>query len=218
MSIAISTNPANAISTLSDLVEEIRDEMDDSSYDIPRIYRAITRAEAIFNREIRAPRMETATTLAVAGEATDLPLDFLQLRTAYSDGSPDRPMHSLSPNALRVMYQGRAGVPVAYAIENRSFIVGPVGEVSVKLLYYAMIPALTADNPANWLLAEHPDLYVHQSLAILFNKTGDSERAALNQTIARDIMDQINAATKKARWGASPLSPMGIQQVYGTRI
>lgn len=218
MSIAISTSPANAISNLSDLVEEIRDEMDESAFDITRIYKAIARAEAVFNREIRAPRMETAVTLTVTGETTDLPLDFLQLRAVYSDGSPDRPMLSLSPNALRTMYLGRSGIPAAYAIENRSFIVGPVGEGSFKLLYYAMIPSLTADNPANWLLLDHPDLYVHQTLALLFNKTGDSERAALNLQIARDIMDQINAATKKARWGASPLTPMGIQQVYGTRI
>lgn len=217
MSIAIVTSPENAISNLSDLVAEIRDEMDDDALDAAKIYRAIARAEAVFNRELRTPKMETETQLAVTGEQTALPTDFLQLRHIYSDGSPDNPLKTMSPAGLRQLYRGEAGIPMAYAIENRRLIIGPVGDDTLTLLYYARIPALTDSNPSNWLLDEHPDIYLHQCLAILFNKIGDSERAALNLQIARDMIAQINASGKKNRWGAGPLVPMGIRQTYGAR-
>lgn len=218
MTIAINTSPANAISNLSDLVTEVRDEMDDTGFATDKIYRAITRAEAVFNRELRCPKMETETQLSVSSEATELPIDFMQLRTVYAEGSPDNPLDSLSPAGLRQRYQGVAGSVRAYAIENRRILVAPVGSATLTLVYFARIPALTTDNPNNWLLDEHPDLYLHQVLAILFNKIGDSERAALNQALASEMIEQINHSGHKNRWGAGPLVPAGINQVCGARI
>ena len=218
MSIAIVTSPENSISSLSDLVTELRDELDDDAYSISRIYRAIARAEAVFNRELRCPSMETEYQFTAAGEQTDLPADFLQLRSVYQEGSPDSPLRSMSPAGLRNLYAGSAGTPSAYALENRRIVIAPVGETTLTMLYYARIPALTDSNPVNWLLDEHPDIYLHQVLAILFNKTGDSERAALNLSIASDLIAGLNAAGRKNRWGAGPLVPAGITQVCGARI
>ena len=217
MVIAVSTSPDNAISNLSDLVAEIRDEMDDDGFSIDRIYRAIARAEAVFNRELRCPRMETEYTFTTSSEATELPNDFLQLRTVYAEGSPDNPLDSMSPAGLRQRYRGEAGTAMAYALENRRIMLGPIGETTLTIVYYARIPALTDSNPVNWLLDEHPDAYLHQTLAVLFNKTGDSERAALNLNVASGLLASINEAGKKNRWGAGPLVPRGIQQVCGAR-
>ncbi|WPZ05492.1 phage adaptor protein [Pelagerythrobacter marinus] len=218
MTIAVSTSPANSISNLSDLVAEIRDEMDDDAYPLDKINRAIGRAEAVFNRELRCPRMETEYVFTTSQEETDLPLDFLQLRSVYAEGSPDNPLTSMSPNGLRQLYRGISGVPMACAIENRRLVIAPVGETTLTILYYARIPALTDSNPTNWLLDEHPDVYLHQVLSILFNKTGDSERAALNLDIATSLLTQINDSGKKNRWGAGPLTPLGVTQVCGARI
>ena len=218
MSIAIITSPANAISNLTDLVTEVRDEMDDDAYPADKIYRAIGRAEAAFNRELRVPKMETEAILDITTEETDLPNDFLQMRRIYAEGSPDQPVTTLSPGTLRSTYQGVSGTPAAYAIENRRIIVGPVGAFQAKVLYYARIPALTEDNPTNWLLDEHPDVYLHYVLSVLFNNTGDRERSAVNLSIARDLIAQINDSGMKNRWGAGPLVPTGLRQVRGARI
>ena len=217
MVIAVSTSPDNAITNLTDLVAEIRDEMDDDGFDLDRIYRAIGRTEAVFNRELRCPRMETEYTFTTASEATELPNDFLQLRTVYAEASPDNPLDSMSPAGLRQRYRGEAGTAMAYALENRRILLGPVGETTLTIVYYARIPALTDSNPTNWLLNEHPDVYLHQVLAVLFNKTGDSERAMLNLNVARDLITSINEAGKKNRWGAGPLVPRGINQAWGAR-
>ena len=218
MSIAVNTSPENAIANLPDLVAEVRDELDDDAFDEQRIYRAIARAEAVFNRELRCPKMETEHFLSVTSEATELPSDFLQLRSVYAEGSPDNPLTSKSPAGLRQLYRGISGTPAAYAIENRRIVLAPVGEASLTILYYARVPALTENNPNNWLLDESPDLYLHQVLAILFSKIGDSERAALNLGIARDLIVAINDSGNKNRWGAGPLVPSGLRQVGSVRI
>lgn len=218
MSIAIVTSPENAISTLSDLVTVVRRRMDDDAFDANSIYAAIAEAEAVFNRELRVPKMETEYQFAVTSEQTDLPNDFLKMRAVYQEGSPDRPLRSMSPDGLRKLFLGQAGVPEAYAIENRRLVIGPVGNTTVTILYYARIPSLTDDNPSNWLLEEHPDLYVRLVLAILFDEIGDDARAERNEARAIAIMGSINESGKSNRWGAAPLNPLGIAQVYGARF
>jgi hypothetical protein len=215
---AFSTDPTGAITALDDLIAEIRDEMDDAGYALPKIYRAISRAEAMFNRELRVPQMETELQFGVTQEATDLPPDFLQMRAIYQEGAPDSPMRSMSPEGLRNLYFGRAGMPAAYALENRRLVVGPVGDAALTMLYYATIPPLTEANPQNWLLLLYPDLYLHQALAILFAKIGDDARAATNLGLAMSLIQQANNAGRKARYGAGPLSPVLVQQVRGARI
>jgi hypothetical protein len=216
--ISFPTDPESYITNLSQLVEEIRDEMDDSGYPLDRIYRAIGRAEAMFNRELRVPQMEQQVDLAITQEATDLPADFLALRAVYREGNPDRALRSMSPTGLRDQFFGMPGQPQAYALENRRLIVGPVGDAPITMLYYAKLVPLTENNPTNWLLLEYPDLYLHQVLAILFAKIGDDERAATNLGIAATLIVRANEAGKKARWGASPLTPMLVRQTRGVRI
>lgn len=218
MTIAFATDPDNYISNLTQLIEEIRDEMDDDGYSLDKIYRAIGRAEAMFNRLIRVPQMETETDLVVVSEATELPLDFLALRAVYSEGDPDRALRAMSPAGLRKQYLGRAGTVQAYALENNRLIVGPVGNASLTVNYYAKLVPLTENNPTNWLLRDYPDLYLHQALAILFGKTGDRERASENLGLAAALIEQVNNAGRKARWGSAPLSPMLVTQVPGSRI
>ena len=218
MTIAIVTSPENAISSLSDLVTVIRRRMDDDAFDASSIYAAIAEAEAVFNRELRAPKMETEYQFSVTSEQTDLPNDFLKMRAVYQEGSPDKPLRSMSPDGIRKLFRGQAGIPQAYAIENRRLVIGPVGDATITILYYARLPALTDDNPSNWLLEEHPDAYVRLVLAILFDEIGDDARAQRNEGRAIGIIGAINESGKSNRWGAAPLNPLGIQQVCGARF
>ena len=218
MSIAVSTSPQNAISNITDLIDEVRDEMDDDAFDRERILRSIGRAEARFNRELRTPQMETAILFMATEEITDLPNDFLQMRLIYQEGTPDSPLQPLAPAQLRRGFQGVAGRPRAYAIENRRIIIAPVGSTALQMTYYQRIPALTDDNPTNWLIDEHPDLYLHQVLANLFNKIGDGEKAASNLAITNDLIAQIQAAAQTSAWGSGPLHPRRSCGVRGVII
>jgi hypothetical protein len=215
MSLAFNTSPANSISNLTDLIEEVRDELDNETFALDKIYRALGRAESRFNRDLRVERMETEVALSITEEATDLPLDFLELRNIYVESSPDNPLRSMSPAGIRALFQGQAGTPRAYAIENRRIVVAPAGSASLTLNYYQRIPSLTVDDPANWLVEDMPDLYLHQVLAILFNKLGDHGAAKANQIAADGIIESANRAAFSGHWGSAPLVPMLVRQVSG---
>lgn len=218
MTIAINTFTGSYIKDLSDFLDEIRDEMDNDGYDERRILRGVGRAEARFNRELRLPAMETNVLLMSVGEYTNLPNDFLQMRLIYQEGSPDSPLCPLSPAQLRKAYQGAAGAPAGYAIEGSSLIIGPVGPTTLNMTYYRRIPALTRENPTSWLLDNHPDLYLHQTLAILFNRIGDTERAGLHLGIANDLIASVQTAGNAAAWGNGPLAPRMNRSVRGVIV
>ena len=97
MSIALPVYPAGTIASYAEFIAEIRDMQDNAAYDEPTIDRALRKAEAMFNRSLRSPDMETRIMFAITDELTALPADFLEMRFIFQDGSPDSPMTSMSP-------------------------------------------------------------------------------------------------------------------------
>lgn len=206
------------IATYSDLVTEVRDMADDDNYSSSAIDSAIAKAEAHFNRVIRVPDMETATTIAVTTEFADLPTDFLEMRAIQPAGSPCYTLKSTTPAALYMDYRGLSGTPTAYAIEGKRLRFGPVGTGSFDMLYYAKIPALSASNTTNWLLTKHPDCYLAGVMYHLARRERDSDGQAQAVNELSEIIDAINVAGQAARWGAGPLVPQGMRQVRGPRV
>jgi hypothetical protein len=93
--------------------------------------RALRKAEAEFNRTLRAPEMETRAIVAVTNELTQLPADFLELQFVFQEGSPDRVLKSMSLAGVLSWYNGVSGCPEAYIIEGGNIRVGPVGNTTL---------------------------------------------------------------------------------------
>lgn len=217
MSIAIPVYPAGTIASYAEFIAEIRDMIDNAAYDENTIDRALRKAEALFNRSLRSPEMETRIMFSIADELTPLPDDFLEMRFIFQNGSPDTPLSSMAPAGLLGAYQGRAGMPRAYAIEGDFLRVGPVGAAEVEMVYYAAIPPLTESAVSNWLLNKHPDLYVSGVMYHLARRERDADGAAQAGQEVSALIDSINSANARARWGAGPLIPTGQAQVRGAR-
>lgn len=217
MAIAIPTYSPGSIATYTDLIAEIRDLSDDADYRQDIIDRAIRKAEAEFNRKLRAPEMETRTVLTITGELTQLPSDFLALRYIFQEGMPDSPMKSMSPAAMLSTYSGQAGFPSAYTIEGNFLRVGPVGNATVELLYSASIPPLSDAQVSNWLLRLHPDLYVAGVMFYLATRERDQQGMNFWSGLTSSLMEDINGAAQRNRWGAGPLVPAGLKQVRRIR-
>lgn len=218
MSIAIPTYSPGAISNYSDLIAEIRDMMDDADYRQDAIDRAIRKAEAEFNRTLRTPEMEKRAVLNVTEELTQLPDDFLELRYIFREGNPDQPLKSMSPAGMLATYMGTQGQPRAYTIEGRYLRVGPVGPVTLEMLYYQPIPQLSDAQVSNWLLARHPDLYIAGVMYHLARRERDTEGASQAAEEVATLTAAIQRAAANNRWGAAPLTPTGITQVRGARV
>lgn len=218
MSIAISTYATGSIASYQDLLAELRDLLDDEFYPQATIDRAMRKAEAWFNRDLRSPDMETRTVLGISAEVTALPADFLELRFIFQTGSPDRDLRSMSPHGLLATYRGISGCPEAYAIEGQSIRVAPVGNTSLDLTYYRRLSPISDAQASNWLLDKHPDLYVAGVLYYLSVRDRDSEGMATYGGQVSTLLESIKLATERGRWGAAPLQPKGMDQVWGARV
>lgn len=218
MTIAIPTFAPGSISSYSELVTEVRDLMDDADYSQTAIDRALRKAEAEFNRTLRTPEMETRSILMVTSELTTLPADFLELRYVFQEGSPDRALKSMSPAGMLAAYSGVAGFPEAYAIEGGQMRVGPVGNATLELVYYRPLYPLSDAVPSNWLLAKHPDLYVAGVMYHLARRERDADGMAQAGQEVSALLDAIKLSASRNRWGAAPLTPVGVRQVRGARV
>lgn len=218
MSIAIPTYAPGAISNYSELVDEIRDMMDDADYSQEAIDRALRKAEAWFNRELRTPDMEGRLVFDITAELTQLPDDFHEMRFIFVESQPDRSLASMSPAGMLSAYGGASGCPRAFAIEGRNLRVGPVGNVTVEMVYYQRLPGLSDATVSNWLLRKHPDLYVVGVLYYLYVRERDEAGEARAANMVVSIIESIQRNANSTRWGAAPLIPTGLRQVGYSRI
>lgn len=217
MAIIIPSYAAGAITSYPDLIAEIRDLMDDEDFDQQKIDRALRKAEALFNRELRVTDMETRTVFIVSGELSPLPMDFLQMRTLFYEGSPDRLLKSMAPATVTGAYGGRDGIPQAYSIEGNMIRIAPVGAATLEMSYYASLTPLSDASVSNWLLKKHPDLYIAGAMSHLSLRERDNEGYSLWTGQVTALLQSINEASSRNRWGASPLVPAGVAQVRGAR-
>jgi hypothetical protein len=165
-------------------------------------------AENWFQRELFAPEREDTATLTVTSGVATLPTDFAGAKSVYVDGSVDRPLVQVTADKLRALYPtSGTDTPIHYAIEGQTMLFGPVpgGSEVIKLKYIEGITALSDDDTSNWLLADHPDLYINASLAELYDYTEHTEKAAKCRAKAERIAESIRVQSRRRKGNSGPL-------------
>ena len=218
MAISLDVIVPGTIGTYDDLVDMVgnwldRDDLTD------RIPEFISLLEARLNRLLRTVMQETPAVWAVTGEEFALPDDFRKLRRLYPSGSPYSPLAEVASTLLPQW--ANSGTTNVYAVEGRTlrFSPAPSSDKPLTLVasYWRRIPPLGADQPTNWLLDEHPDIYVWGALhqAALYIRDPEAENATSN-LLDRSIAELQEMSRKDAHGG--PLVPqMGAVQVRGAR-
>lgn len=136
--------------------------------------------------ELRLRQMETPFTGFVdASGQMDLPEDYLELKFAYLNASPRILLERCEPEYIYEKYGSRfagrwprsdsapdtayayaEGTPKFIAREGEHFIFAPypVDGYTVDGIYLKRFAALVEDSDTNWLLTNHPDLFVFGAL------------------------------------------------------
>jgi len=146
----------------------------------------IALAESRIARDLRLRKQIVTTTLStVAGtQYVTAPSDFLEAENFTVNTSPPRPMSVVTPELLDVKYPAGTltGVPAVYCLVGDQIRFGPTPDAvySISLDYYQRIPAL-ASAPTNWLLTNHPSLYLSAAMAELCLYTFDDRFALWDQ-------------------------------------
>jgi hypothetical protein len=129
----------------------------------------IALAEAKFDRELRVNAMVGREVTTASSDYVELPSDWLQTISAAitSPANTYSALRYISPeeyNDLR--NDGLTGTSRMYTIINNNMLLLPAPEASVtiEIIYYKKIPALSASVATNWLLQRSQDLYLYGSL------------------------------------------------------
>lgn len=196
-----------AISSNADLQAEVAAwlQRDDLSARVPTF---IELATARFNRELRVPEMETLVTTSADAEYTDLPADFLQIRSIETSG--DR-MEYLAPEEFQAYVANTAtpSVPV-YTIADMSLRLYPAPSASstrtLTVLYYKRIPELDSAGDTNWMLDAHPDAYLFGALVEAAGFLHDDARMAVWESRLQSAMALINRRGRQMNQGAASMT------------
>lgn len=208
-----------SITTYAELKTAVANWLDRSDL-TSRIPEFIALTESAINYGIRGPTnwvaeplrirsMEASADITITSGSGSLPTGYLAARRFYLNTSPKVQLDYVSP----LDFYGRdfantSGQPEAYTIEGESFVFGPAGSGTGKLLYYKSFTPMSADGDATTLLTNNPGVYLHGALYEAYSYVEDVENAdryllryaaAVNALNAADVSDRHSGAVMTMR-------------------
>ena len=141
----------------------------------------ITLAEARIARDIRIKSQVQSTTLStsiVSPYATALPSDWLETENVTLTADIPYNLQALTPEQMDAKWPAglSTGIPRFWTVVGTNMYFGPTPDqvYSITLQYYQRFPGIVA-NATNWLLTNHPNIYLSACLYELNKYTKDQE-------------------------------------------
>tara|TARA_B100000989_G_scaffold298828_1_gene290260 strand:+ start:3579 stop:4253 length:675 start_codon:yes stop_codon:yes gene_type:complete len=182
----------------SDLSSEIADDF-------------IKLTEADFNSKLRIRKMITQVSITIDNETESLPADFLQVRDFYIvSGSRKYPLRYMTPSQMdQTKGTSNTGLPLAYTIlgDTFRFMPKPDDEYAGTLNYYKKFSALTSTNTTNFILSDHPAIYLYGSLFHAANFLGgyNPQQVQTWQQMFATSMERLEQNDREDQYSGSPL-------------
>lgn len=128
----------------------------------------VVMAESRIARDLRLRKQMTMATLTCTpdSELVSLPADWLEFENVTVSASPDRQIIYVPIEHIGSKYSSESsGMPAVYSIEGDYLVLAPKPDSAYPLpiIYYARFPSVTT-NGTNWLLTNHPNVYLFASL------------------------------------------------------
>lgn len=170
--------------------------------------RFVSLAELKINRQIRVADMEAQATVTVTDGSGPLPDDFLEARSVLAGSG--RVLRSRSIQALEETARECRETPYAFAVKGRNVIVRPVWGGDLTFDYYAKIPALSLQNPTNWLLEKAPDAYLYGVVEEISIWAKDAEGATAAAGIKNQLLSDLRRDDERARFSQNRVRIGGV--------
>ena len=182
----------------SDLTSEIADDF-------------IVLAEADFNSKLRIRKMITQSTITIDSETESLPTDFLQVRDFYIlNGGTKIPLRYVAPGQMdQMLGTSVSGKPSAYTIlgDTFRFAKKPDASYSGVINYYKKFSSLSSTNTSNYILSDHPAIYLYGSLFHAANFLGGYNPQQIQswQQMYATAMERLEQNDREDQFSGSPL-------------
>jgi hypothetical protein len=130
-----------------------------------------------------------------------LPTDYIEYKRVVELASIRRPLKYIGEDAADGLYPTRAGgLSCHFMIVGDSLTALPLSSNDIELTYYQKIPALTEANTTNWLLTQHPNLYLHTCLLYVGEFISDDARITKESTFVQNYVDLLHAADNRGKF------------------
>jgi hypothetical protein len=206
---ALKTSIANWLNR-SDLTSEISEDF-------------IVLTEKDFNSKLRIRKMITTdSSFTVDAETVALPTGFLQIRDMYIvEGGTKYALHYITPAQMdQIKGSSTSGQPSTFTIigDNFRFAPTPASSYTATINYYKAFDALSDSNTTNYILTNHPAIYLYGSLYHAANFLGGVEPARLQQWqgMYTTALERLERNDREDQYGNAPLQQRGDVTVSGS--
>ena len=172
------------------------------------IHYGVRGGDAWLSEPLRIRAMEnTDSAFTVSARTAALPTGFIGARRLYLEGTPKITLALKTADDLWREDPSTTGQPSAYAIEGTDMVFSPAPDTTYtgNLLYTKRFTALSADADTNWLLTNHPGVYLFAALyeAWSFSAQESLARGYLDKLAA--AVNGLNAVSEREKYSGAPL-------------
>jgi len=173
-------------------------------------------AEADLNTRLRSREMIVNATATSDGQFVALPPDWLEAINMMIVGGQS-PLRYITPDEADTIIKAQTYTSTRFYSMTTGIIelVPPaVDDITIDMVYYGKIPALSTANTTNWLLTKAPDVYLYGALTHAAPFLMDDQRMGVFSQIYLARVQSLQDESQKALHSGSPLisRPRG---VYG---
>ena len=172
----------------------------------------IVLTEKDFNSKLRIRKMvESDSLFSINAETVALPSGFLQVRDLFilSGGTKYALTYMTPPQMDQIKGSSTSGMPVAYTIIGDNFRFAPTPDTTYTgtLNYYKSFDALSDSNTTNYILTNHPAIYLYGSLYHAANFLGgvDPQRLQQWQGMYTTALERLERNDREDQFSGSPL-------------
>ena len=144
----------------------------------------VTMAEARIARDLRLRKQITTSTLTTvaATQSVALPTDWLEFENVSVALTPERQLTYVPIEHMDSIYPSGSGnsSPIVYTIEGDNILFGPVPDTAytVNIVYYSRFASLITSS-TNWLMTNHPNIYLFAVLIEAYTYLQDKEQSGV---------------------------------------
>ena len=159
---------------------------------------------------IRLQKRDTA--FSVSGEFVAAPTDFLELVSMYINTSPKTAVTFLPSDQMAPFVTSSTPIYVSIVgattpgTEVFRFAPPPQSSTTATIEYYSTITFFASDGATNWILTDHPQLYLYGSLLQASAYIGDDPRIPLWQAAYSEALMAVKKEGNRARWGGNSMA------------
>ena len=200
-----------ALSTYSELQSSIADWLNRTDL-TTQIKDFIALSEAEVNSKLRVRAMLSSSAFTIDAETKPLPTGFLQVRDFFiTEGGSKFALRYITPSQMdEIKGSSTSGRPVAYTILGDNFRFAPIPSSSYSgtINFYKTFDALSDSNTTNFILTNHPSIYLYGSLYHAANFLGgiDGQRLQQWQSIYTTALERLERNDREDQFSGSPLS------------